>query len=517
MKGKQRIAAVILAFGMLAGTGCAGGVPENDAGTADKTVMSGESTASGENTAAERTEASDGSAASGETAASDGAEPGMDVRGRKTETIAFGEGNEWESWPEYLYRAAADEKFAFAFITVGEGSADFEWAYYDDRETMTEAFTGEKAGREDVSWYFLKLCNDSGVSGMEIYDAFRQHYTEEGYITEAWSLDDSGGAYAVFQEWEKALREKSELCAKRGIIVRDGYLYLLACEAVDDENREEVREQISAYQCCFQNNDYGGGWLMDEDALYWSDHTVRTTTLENPERRFVEERATDDAWSEELMGYYGLVSEAEYRVQIAPDMPEMTFTFRLKEDLPHTGEDIYLFNSFVMDKPYKMEIRTVKGGELIQRTEVILSIEYKDIIFFEDLDEDGYLDMRILRPTHGYGAQEMDVKEEEYWVWDPELEKMRQVNDTELWARREGNLLEEPEEPGEEAFQQINLSVIPVITEKGDSLWKISEENYGDGKYWVKIYEYNHSVIGENPSLIYEGTELLLPWMRNWD
>ena len=69
----------------------------------------------------------------------------------------------------------------------------------------------------------------------------------------------------------------------------------------------------------------------------------------------------------------------------------------------------------------------------------------------------------------------------------------------------------------EEEFQQINLSVIPVTVEKGDSLWKLSLEYYEDGKYWVKIYEWNYELIGDDPSLIYEGMELVLPWMRDWD
>lgn len=485
LKGKKRIMTVILSFAVLTGTGCAGSAPENGAETAAEGALSGDN------------------------AAADDAGQAQEARARKTETIAFGEGSDWESWPEYLYHAADEETFAFAFITAGDGSADFDWAYYDDRESMTDAFAREKAGREDLTWYFLKLRIDSGVCGMEIYDYFEQYYAEDGYLVEAWSMDDSDGAYVIYQEWEKSLKEDYELCAKRGMIIQNGYLFLLACEAVNDENRKAVGDQIFAYEWSFQNNEYGGGWLMDEDTLYWSDHTARTTTLENPERKFVEERASDETWPEKLMGYFGLVSEAEYRVRLAPDMPEMTITFRLKEDLLQQGQDIYLMNGFVMDEPYQMEIKTAEGGELVQKTDVNLSIEHKDIIFFEDLDEDGYLDMRILAPTHESGSDELYVKEEEYWVWESAAEQMIRVDDRELQARRTGAA----EEAGEEAFPETDIGYVPVTVKRGDSLWKISEAYYGDGKYWGQIYEYNRSVIGENPSLIYEGMELIFPFM----
>lgn len=46
---------------------------------------------------------------------------------------------------------------------------------------------------------------------------------------------------------------------------------------------------------------------------------------------------------------------------------------------------------------------------------------------------------------------------------------------------------------------------------KGDSLWKIAEKQYGDGFAWKKIYDANKSVIGDNPSVLVEGTTLALP------
>lgn len=46
---------------------------------------------------------------------------------------------------------------------------------------------------------------------------------------------------------------------------------------------------------------------------------------------------------------------------------------------------------------------------------------------------------------------------------------------------------------------------------KGDSLWKISKQFYGDGSKWQGIYSANKSVIGGNPNLIYPGQMLVIP------
>jgi nucleoid-associated protein YgaU len=47
--------------------------------------------------------------------------------------------------------------------------------------------------------------------------------------------------------------------------------------------------------------------------------------------------------------------------------------------------------------------------------------------------------------------------------------------------------------------------------QKGDSLWNIAEKQLGDGTKWTEIYKMNSDVIGQNPDLIFSGTELKLP------
>ncbi|MFQ5676822.1 MAG: LysM peptidoglycan-binding domain-containing protein, partial [bacterium] len=38
---------------------------------------------------------------------------------------------------------------------------------------------------------------------------------------------------------------------------------------------------------------------------------------------------------------------------------------------------------------------------------------------------------------------------------------------------------------------------------RGDYLWKISRNQYGDGIQWYRIYSFNRDQIGDNPDLIY--------------
>ncbi|MGH7487630.1 MAG: LysM peptidoglycan-binding domain-containing protein, partial [bacterium] len=45
----------------------------------------------------------------------------------------------------------------------------------------------------------------------------------------------------------------------------------------------------------------------------------------------------------------------------------------------------------------------------------------------------------------------------------------------------------------------------------GDNLWDIAHKHFGDGSRWTEIYHANQSIIGDNPSLIHEGTQLQLP------
>jgi nucleoid-associated protein YgaU len=46
--------------------------------------------------------------------------------------------------------------------------------------------------------------------------------------------------------------------------------------------------------------------------------------------------------------------------------------------------------------------------------------------------------------------------------------------------------------------------------QRGDSLWKIAQKQYGDGRAWRKIYNANRGRIA-NPSDVPIGTKLIIP------
>ena len=63
----------------------------------------------------------------------------------------------------------------------------------------------------------------------------------------------------------------------------------------------------------------------------------------------------------------------------------------------------------------------------------------------------------------------------------------------------------------EEAASDPEISGDLYTVVKGDCLWNIAKARYGSGIDYIKIYEANRDVIGDNPDLIYPGTVFVLP------
>ena len=52
------------------------------------------------------------------------------------------------------------------------------------------------------------------------------------------------------------------------------------------------------------------------------------------------------------------------------------------------------------------------------------------------------------------------------------------------------------------------------IIQKGESLWMLAVQEYGDGIYWRWIYEENTDVIKGNPNRIIPGTKIRIPLLK---
>ena len=64
------------------------------------------------------------------------------------------------------------------------------------------------------------------------------------------------------------------------------------------------------------------------------------------------------------------------------------------------------------------------------------------------------------------------------------------------------------------AGEAFTLKEIPLpvgyVIQPGDSLWKIAEREYGNGRQWKRIYDFNHDVIA-NPDRPKKGTTIRIP------
>ena len=444
--------------------------------------------------------------------------------------VYYGERKTCEYWTDCLFSKTESQDYAYAFVWVDDRKADFTWELYDDKDSLVEDFLEKKEDmlqkeKSGTAWSFLKLRLDEDIYGLDIYEYLEQNLSEEGYeygaetfpSEEKREIPDNESPYHIDQiQIEEHMEEQYfYIWKKREVVIYDGFLYFLTCEDGYEENKDTVTEQFWQFNDWFANANgrYGVAYFLDEDQLYWLKYTQRESRFENPECMFIEERASiiDDIYSE-WHGYFGLLKEAEYRVQLAPTMPEMTIHFRYAKEAGEDGYEFYLKDRHWNAGEYQMEVRLAEDGRLIQKENVSLCVWKTDMISFEDIDGDGYLDAKVVFPEYS-GSRDNDnpaVYDEAYLLWKPETEEFRFMRRDIFLARQAENSINPDKEETDTEPQEIPYAV-SFIVEEGDSLWEISEEYYGEGRQWQEIYEYNQDVIGKNPSLILPGTELEMP------
>ncbi|MCR4786222.1 MAG: LysM peptidoglycan-binding domain-containing protein [Lachnospiraceae bacterium] len=116
----------------------------------------------------------------------------------------------------------------------------------------------------------------------------------------------------------------------------------------------------------------------------------------------------------------------------------------------------------------------------------------------------------VKQPVTGDEKNEVSAAEKSENVTDKE-------DDTEKTARIQKNDRDQDIDKGndtdnkEEAASDPGISGDLYTVVQGDCLWNIAKARYGSGIDYVKIYEANRDVIGDNPDLIYPGTVFVLP------
>ena len=65
-------------------------------------------------------------------------------------------------------------------------------------------------------------------------------------------------------------------------------------------------------------------------------------------------------------------------------------------------------------------------------------------------------------------------------------------------------------EEKQEVESSVRVSEKDYVIKSGDTLWAIAKDNYGDGKQWKRLYEYNKDVIS-NPNKPKKGTHIKIP------
>lgn len=83
-----------------------------------------------------------------------------------------------------------------------------------------------------------------------------------------------------------------------------------------------------------------------------------------------------------------------------------------------------------------------------------------------------------------------------------------------------GSLLDQSAQPADATVPDgtdvaQNAAPQNYTVQHGDNLWNIAKENLGSGTRWTEIYDLNKSIIGDNPDLIFSGTDLKMPGMEN--
>lgn len=242
---------------------------------------------------------------------------------------------------------------------------------------------------------------------------------------------------------------------------------------------------------------------FSEEQLYWIDHEERVTVLENPTRRFVEERAINtervEADDSVEMSYFGMLKEANYEVLIYDKVPMLEIKFSFAEGPLEAGYETSLYNGRCMVKRYNMTVSDKESGEVLQEDTVELCIDQIDMITFGDLNKDRYIDMQIDYPSHQdetYPTKWWDYPW--YMLWNTELEIFEHRTERQVRGSLHAHINTITEERSRE-----------YVVQPGDCLWSISERFLGSGFYWTELKREENA--SGNPNFLLPGEIIDIP------
>lgn len=462
---------------------------------------------------------------------------------------------ELKEWPEehdscemqelsgYLYEHTSVSPYASAEITIkdyeGErletewdappafrfaGEADVTWRFYNSLAEMETALNESVTQEIDVnSLHFLYYTfpmteNDYAL---DLYYILKRKFDTKEHPLTAWSTDN-GKMFYYIQETLKEEDGYEFSClnsrnSRVNLYVKDrtayGLTLLNAPLEGDDETLEYVFHDVFRHYGILQ-----GGWGMDEENLYWIDHDVRLTELENPKRSFLEVRGIDENWEaagdEGIMRYFGLLVEADYELPLTENGRMLSLHFSLAKDdgeeevsfsdyiydfrkdsiisaassLTESEDETlvdeketsaeeentlfryYLLNGYCMDEPYDMTVTDMETGKVLQERRVSLSIELPDTITYPDLNGDGYADMRVGAPVHVSGAKAVEegYTPPSYLLWDPQAEQFVRKTEKEVENSRQAvanGLTEEEQEEKTKRERRDSFALVHELPE----------------------------------------------------
>jgi LysM repeat protein len=160
--------------------------------------------------------------------------------------------------------------------------------------------------------------------------------------------------------------------------------------------------------------------------------------------------------------------------------------------------------------PYVEQLQQDKNGDFFNadfKRRLDFCAQTAEKLFLEFFaDEEGNIVLKI--PNYALGANRLvannDNKQIPQYLLDQVAPQVDTTATVSIASATPPTPISTPTTPTTTTSQDTTETISYTVV-KGDCLWKIAKQFYGDGTKWKLIYDNNRSVIGSNPNLIYPG------------